>query len=450
MSLGVSLLMMAAVGLIAASTCQFLAIGIASGRACANARGRRAADLRGLRQAAQVARLNSELQSSQASVGVSWRVMEVAEFTDESADCRSFYLVDPYRQPLPTFLPGQHLMVRPALAGAYQTLRCYSLSSAPDPRYWRITVKRQAAAAPSNGSVVPLSTSPSEGGLSVWLHSNIGVGDCLLVGGPNGHFHLDPQSDRPLVLLAAGVGVTPIASMLRWSMQHTPQRPVRLLYQAKDLQHWPLGPALHHWTRQFPSCRVTSFFSRVSQAELFAIGDAANVDPPFSVEHRGELVSGKLDVHRALQASDWHLGDPVACDYYLCGPNRWMEDQRQALLTAGIPAGQIHWESFGAASSPTDSSAPVSQQPATKKCQIHFAVSEVTAESLTGEQSLWEIARANSVAIPSGCLSGVCGCCRVKLLSGSVSYDREHAIELAEDECLACIARPQSDCGIDV
>jgi hypothetical protein len=233
---GLGFLMSVAVALIAMSTCQFVAMGVASGRASAEVRQRRATDLRGLRQAAQVARLNSELQASPQAAGIPWRVMEVAEIIDESADCRSFYLIDPYRQALPMFLPGQHVLVRPALAGAYQATRCYSLSSSPDERYWRITVKRQAAGADERTVLDqqkarrPSATQQSSksGGLSAWLHATVGVGDCLLVGGPNGHFHIDVTSQRPLVLLAAGVGITPMASMLRWSLQNAPHRPVRV------------------------------------------------------------------------------------------------------------------------------------------------------------------------------------------------------------------------------
>ena len=164
------ILAVVAVSLIAFSAAQFVSFGISSGRATVQARSRRALDLRGLRQAAEIARLNSDLQSATAASSVQWRVMEVAEVVDESEDCRSFYLIDPYRQPLPDFFPGQHLMVRPALAGAYQTTRCYSISSSPDRRYWRITVKRQASELRESRRTV-------NGQLSAWLHETIHAGD---------------------------------------------------------------------------------------------------------------------------------------------------------------------------------------------------------------------------------------------------------------------------------
>lgn len=443
--------MVMAVLMIALSTSQFVFVGIALGRAGADARSRRAADVRGLRQAAHIARLNSELQVSGSGSGIPWRVMEVAEIIDESADCRSFYLIDPYRQSLPDFRPGQHLMIRPALAGASQTTRCYSLSSSPDSRYWRITVKRQdrdenrlAAMGDRCSSEskcrVAKQTGNRNGGLSNWLHDSIGVGDCLLVGGPNGHFALAADNPRPIVLLAAGVGITPMASMLRWSMQHTPLRPVRLLYQAKDLNHWPMGKTLHKWTTDFPACRIVSFFSRAKQADLeFLIGLAEITE---QAEHlsTSEYVLGKFNSSHALQALPGQ-----DCDYFLCGPNAWMESLRSDLMAAGVSEQRIHWESFGSTAQPNSAT---STEPA-NKLAVRFEASGVNAQWSSLDQSLWELARENQIEIPSGCLSGVCGCCRVRLLAGEVAYDREIAIELADNECLACVARPKTDCRID-
>lgn len=410
--------------LIVASTAKFTAVGVSAVRSLSNLRRRRETDLQHLRQAAEVARLNSELQAAVGKGnGLDWRVMEVAELVDESEDCRSFYLVDPYGQELPDFRPGQYLMIRPALAGAYQTTRCYSLSSSPNSRFWRITVKRQEAEQPERRLM------PS-GGLSAWLHRTIRVGDCLLIGGPNGKFYLPKESRRPLVLLAAGVGITPMASMLRWSLENTPDRLVALLYQAKDLEHWPLGPSLHSWQTSFDSCHIMSFFSREDAATLQSV----------STQIPGSFFKGKFtasEAFKSLRRTD--------CDYYMCGPDGWMKAIREGLETEGVPEDQIHWESFGTG---------VGAQPAAAKSDaasvsVRFEHSQVESMWSDPEQTLWEFARENHVEIPSGCLSGVCGCCRVKLLEGEIEYDREIAIELASDECLTCVSRPKSDVVID-
>lgn len=427
-----------AVALIAVSTVQFASLGIASGRIAVNAFRRRQIDLRGLRQAAEISRLNSELQSSVGGPGVAWRVMEVAQVVDESADCRSYYLIDVYRQSLPMFRPGQHVLVRPALAGAYQTTRCYSLSSAPDARYWRITVKRQplhqvAQHQPDSRQVRCRQRARSglTGGLSAWLHSSIAAGDCLLVGGPSGHFFLSEDNPRPLILLAAGVGITPMASMLQWSQRATPRRPIRLLYQAQSPSHWPLGRLMHQSLEDAVDSRVISYFSRAADGDLSL----------FKSRLRGELRLGRFHAGDVVAAADG-----LDCDYYLCGPDPWMEALRDGLQRSGVGSERVHWESFGSNAPPVAGSPTELQQP----LPVRFERSGFEARWSDPQQTLWELARQHQVDIPSGCLSGVCGGCRVKLLEGQIAYDRPVAIDLADDECLACVARPRTACRLDV
>lgn len=415
-----------ATALIFCSSAHFVSQGIARGLAHAEVSKRRAKDLHGLRQAAEIARLNSELQSAAVGSSMQWRVMEVAQVIDESEDCRSFYLVDPYGQALPAFQPGQHLLVRPALAGAFQTTRCYSLSHSPDSRFWRITVKRQ--------TVDARRPRDQEGGLSQWLHDRIGVGDCLLVGGPNGQFYLASDNQSPLVLVAAGVGITPLASILHWSLQHTPQRPIQVLFQAKDRQHWPLGKNLHQAALGGRNLHVETYFSRETQADLEALQH----------QYPGQIHAGRLDVQQI------HRPDPNAdksnSDYFLCGPASWMESIRESLIQQGVNPARVHWESFGSVPTGKPSQGDASQQ----AIPVSFVRSDVSTHWHDPEQSLWELAREHRVEIPSGCLSGVCGSCRVQLLSGQVEYDRPVGIELGDDECLSCIARPVTECRLDI
>ncbi len=376
-----------------------------------------------MRRAAEIARVGSELKSDSTSQNLVWRVMEVVELAKESQDCKSFYLRDPSGQPLPDFRPGQYVMVRPALAGAYQTTRCYSLSSSPDSRYWRITVKRQ------DGDRKP--DFKRDGGLSTWLHERVGLGDCLLVGGPSGSFFLPSTSTSPLVLVAAGVGITPMASMVRWSLQHTPQRPVHLFYQAKDEAHWPLGNVLHQWCYASDCLHVTSYFSRLTDD---GVADMREAFGACGVFEKGRF--GVSDV--AAQMSP-------GAEYYLCGPVDWMQSLREGLAEENVPETHIHWESFGSALP----EAGIKHATAGDAHDVRFELSDIEVQWNDPQQSLWELARSAGVELPSGCLSGVCGCCKVKLLQGSVRYDREISHALDKQECLACVARPTSDIVID-
>ena len=392
---------MTAVVLIAFSSIRFAAAGLSYSRAGAEVHRRRSRDVSGLRQAAEVARLNSELQSSSREpAGIDWRVLEVAEIVDESEDCRSFYLIDPYGEALPDFRPGQHLLVRPALAGSFQTVRCYSLSSHPNPKYWRITVKREQP--PKRMEHL------TGGGLSQWLHDSIRQGDCLLVGGPNGQFHLN-EATRPVVLLAAGIGITPMASMLRWILEHQAGRPVGLFYQARDTRHWPLGAVLHQWQANCPKLSVCTYFSRESMPEFERLRKT----------YPGRFEQGKIQLRGIAQWSQ-----DLDCDFYICGPNDWMQFFRDALSDAGVAGDRVHWESFGSA----NANSPTPAENGIDSRSVRFQHSDVETEWQDPQQTIWELARENDVILPSGCLSGVCGCCRVKLLAGAVEYDRSIAL----------------------
>jgi ferredoxin-NADP reductase len=248
----------------------------------------------------------------------------------------------------------------------------------------------------------------------------------LFVGGPSGQFYLPAESTRDIVLIAAGVGITPMASMLRWSLEETPYRKVTLLYQAKNSEHWPFGRNIHQWQSDFESMQAHTFLSRADSDEIETL----------TYELPGQFHIGKLDGSTAAK-----LADNPNANYYMCGPDAWMEQIRDQLVAYGVPASHIHWESFGTpakSASTTESS----------ECEAHtirFALSDTESQWNDSDQSIWEFAKANQVELPSGCLSGVCGSCRVKLISGQVQYDRQIGIELASGECLTCVARPITD-----
>lgn len=423
-------------GLIALSLSQFLIAGVSQRRVRVRHQAIHRTQLKRLRNATRIARLNSQLSTTSDGASSMWRVMEVVKVAEESLDSKSFYLGDPNQQDLPAFHPGQYVMVRPALAGKYQATRCYSLSVAPNSKLWRITVKRQE-------TDKPLRPDRKTGGLSHWLHDHIGEGDCLLVGGPCGQFYLPPTDRSPLVLIAAGVGITPMASMLQFSTFFTPRRPVSLYFQAKDPQHWPLGEEVHDYCKLVDSCRVVSYFSRCDAKEL----------QTFAKGLPGQVRAGRLNVAEIMKETSSHESH-----YYLCGPDDWMSNIRDQLLSQGVLAEQIHWESFGgenrsgsnAAIAGAANAGEIDDGALENIYQVQFARSGIDTVARGDEQSLWELAQANDVVIPSGCLSGVCGSCRVRLLEGSVSYDRYVSVSLKDDECLTCVARPVSNVVLDV
>jgi ferredoxin-NADP reductase len=158
-----------------------------------------------------------------------WREFRVVRRVPEDPDgsqC-SFYLAPIDGKPLPDFRPGQFLTVSVTVAGeARPVVRCYSLSSRPDPGQFRITVKR-ALSPPTRPDLPP-------GLCSRHLHEQVQVGDTLGVRGPSGDFYLDPDPDLPVMLIAGGVGITPMVSMLGWLAQAAPQRRVHLVHAVQN------------------------------------------------------------------------------------------------------------------------------------------------------------------------------------------------------------------------
>ena len=139
----------------------------------------------------------------------------------------SFYLVPEDGQALPPFLPGQFLTFRldlPTTAGTEQIIRCYSLSDAPRPDSYRVSIKRIL---PPAGNQLPAGRS------SNFFHDQVGVGSLLQVRAPAGHFHID-RSDAPVVLIGGGIGITPMLSMLNWCVVEQPGREVWILYGVRD------------------------------------------------------------------------------------------------------------------------------------------------------------------------------------------------------------------------
>ena len=153
-----------------------------------------------------------------------WQTVQVHSIRDESPDCRSFRLLPNDNEPLPTYRAGQYITVRMRDSKTNRNLaRCYSLSGGPGERGYRITVKR-----------VP------GGEVSNWLHDHVRVGDHLEIQQPRGRFHVNPALlNKPLVLVAAGIGITPMLSMLLENLERSPRRTIHLFYQLRTPENAP-------------------------------------------------------------------------------------------------------------------------------------------------------------------------------------------------------------------
>ena len=238
------------------------------------------------------------------------RPMRVTEVVRESDDVLSIRLVPADAQPLPDFKPGQYVSVAVDLPGGRHQLRQYSLSDAPGIGSHRISVKREDA----------IGAAPA-GDVSNWLHDHVRVGTVLQVSHPFGDFTPDTASNAPLVLLSAGVGITPMVSSLKRVAAVNPQRRVVFAHAARDADHHALRAEVERCAAAMPNLSVLTFYEDTSAAP--------------------DALPGRMDVSR-LPA--WAFEQ---ANVYLCGPHKFMQAQWLALLQAGVPAARLHREVFG-------------------------------------------------------------------------------------------------------
>lgn len=230
------------------------------------------------------------------------RRLRVLDVVDESTDVRSFVLASDDGQPLPDFEAGQHVPLAVSIDGEMMS-RTYSLSNAPGEGVYRITVKRHP-----------------HGRVSQWLHDRFAAGAVVTARPPAGDFVL-PDGEQPLVLVSAGVGITPMVSMLRALVERRDPRRVYVVHGARDEEHHALGAEVAELVGRHPAGTSIVTYSRP----------------------RPGRVHGRID--------DTLLGPVVEATpggvYLLCGPVAFMRDVAQILHARGVPAHRIHTESFG-------------------------------------------------------------------------------------------------------
>lgn len=358
------------------------------------------------------AQANARLQAK--ALGDHWRPLRVARIEQESHNIRSIYLEPADDAGLPVFQAGQHLPLRFNIAGDVH-IRTYSLSSAPSDDFFRISVKR-------------------EGLVSSHLHGQIRVGDVLEARAPQGHFTVAPHERRPLVLLAAGVGITPLLSMVRevvyQGLRTRRIRPTWFFQSSRTLADQPFRPELDRL--------------------LDGLGDAVRVrrllSQPEAEAREGEDfdLTGRIDgdlLKTMLEAEDY---DQV--DFVLCGPGSFTQGLYDTLRELDIRDSRIHAETFGPSTlrRTPDPDAVVIEQPpaATVSVPVVFERSAKEARWQPDGGSLLELAESRGLRPEFSCRGGSCGTCKTRLISGAVNYPQPPAEVPDAGEVLICCAVP--------
>jgi ferredoxin-NADP reductase/MOSC domain-containing protein YiiM len=351
---------------------------------------------------------------------VGFRPLRIARIDQESRSIISLLLVSVDEHPLVAAEPGQFVVLRlRPNPDAAPLLRSYSLSDTPSTDHYRVSIKREL-----------------NGVASTYVHKYVKVGDILDVSAPRGSFTLQ-AGDRPVVLLSAGVGSTPVLSMLHALAAEKSTRQIWWLFGARNRSDHPFAQESRDLVQLLPHCRSRILYSRPGSADRLG----------FDFDASGRLGVPVLD----------QLGVSRDADFYLCGPTAFLEDLSAGLAAWGVATNRVHKEIFGPGKSLTpgisdEPARPVHAPagPAGDGPQVSFARSGLTVRWDAKYQNLLELAEACDVPVRWSCRTGVCHNCESGLISGSVKYDPEPLEAPAAGNVLICCSRPGEDAVIDI
>ncbi|MFO0957900.1 MAG: FAD-binding oxidoreductase [Isosphaeraceae bacterium] len=354
--------------------------------------------------------------ASPASAPKFWKGrLRVARIFEETPDVRTFRFVAADGPRLPfEHLPGQYLNVMLPIGGK-AVLRSYTIASPPTRRgSCEITVKRE------------------EHGLSSrYLHDRIREGDTIEVSAPAGRFTFNGDEADGIVLIAGGVGITPLMAKVRHLTDLGWPGAIHLVYAARSERDIIFRDELDYLGRRHPNLRITITLSRDS-------------GPGWAGE-RGRITADLL-ARSVPDIADRRI--------HLCGPDPMMAAVREVLASLGVPDGRVHVESFvraagaealpvNAAASPDVNGRPTRPDGPRPDASVTFARSG-KSKPMGREQTVLEASEELGVGLPYDCRAGICGQCKVRLLSGSVVMDAEDALDpgdRTDGRILACQAR---------
>ncbi len=353
---------------------------------------------------------DSQVQADGTWLG--FRQFRVEQLVKETASCTSVYLAPIDGEPIARFQAGQHLPLRFSIPGQPKpVIRCYSLSGGPGKSRYRISVKAMPA---HQSDHVP-------GLVSNFVNDQLKEGDIIESKAPSGSFVLDLDDSRPVILLAGGIGITPMISMIESIQAHSPDRLTILLY------------GVHNKTEH----AFADYLGQIKKAsDHFHVLNCYSNPQPDDVQGKDFHVKGFVSIELIKR-----LMPNPDCQFYLCGPPAFMNSLSESLEAWGVPASQVYSEAFGPAS--INKPQPIDSIPvAAGAIEVMFGKTGKAVVWSPECESLLELAESHGVDIEFGCRAGSCGTCSTELLAGEVQYPEGIQAACEPSECLPCVARP--------
>ena len=349
-----------------------------------------------------------------------FRSLRVSRKLHESSNVTSLVLEPADDEPLTAGMAGQFIVLRlRPRPDESALLRSYSLSGAPSEDRYRISVKREP-----------------HGAAGAYIDTQVQAGDILDVSAPRGSFTLR-QGSRPVVLVSAGIGATPVLAMLHALAAEQTPREIWWIHGARNSSEHPFAAEVRELLKTLPRSRSHIRYSAPKPTDRPTV-DFDQV--------------GRVGMHVFEE-----MGVPPEADFYICGPAAFMGGLIDGLASWGVVRDRLHTENFGSGQSMTPGIAAVprrSPHPPGQAAEVGFLVS-FTRSNLavhwgSAFHSLLELAEACDVPVRWSCRTGVCHNCETGLISGSVIYRPDPVEPPAEGSLLICCSQPQGDIALDL
>ena len=349
-----------------------------------------------------------------------YREYIITRVEPESANITSFYLQPEGDGRIPCHIPGQFLPIEiePA-AGQGPIQRTYTISSAPNGREYRLSIKRE----PAPGPDLPPGLS------SGYFHDHVGVGSTFRAMSPRGKFTLDESSNRPIVLLSAGVGITPMISMLEQLAADCAScrepRPVWFIHGARNSIEHAFAGKVRAYEQQMPCLTANFVYSQPVEC------DRQGSD----YESSGRIGVGLLK--QILPFDDY--------DFYLCGPGAFMTGLYEGLKNLNVPDERIHYEFFGPGAAFKTSKTPPSIEDKYGELSpvpVRFERSGIQTTWDAAKGSLLDLAESEGLSPDYSCRSGICQTCATRVIDGEVDYFEPPMVDPEAGMALICSSHP--------
>jgi MOSC domain-containing protein YiiM/ferredoxin-NADP reductase len=346
--------------------------------------------------------------------------MVVTYVTAECEDVVSISLRPADRESVSTAVAGQFIVLRlPVGPGSTVLFRSYSLSGPPSDKEYRISIKLEQG-----------------GAAGAYVKSSIRPGDKIDASAPRGDFRLR-SGNRPIALVSAGIGATPVLAMLHALAANGDQREIWWLHVTRNGATHCFAAEARRLVEHLAHGKNMVWYSQPAAQEQ----EGVNFD-----------AIGRLGAERLRQA-----GVPRDSDFYVCGPAGFLSELQAGLRNWGVPPSALHSEVFagGPALMPGVVNASERQPhepdgPAGSGPKVSFARSGITVRWRDKDQSLLELAEACDIPVRWSCRAGVCHNCESGLVSGGVHYGPDPLDLPAAGNVLICCAQPQGDVVLDL